>query len=111
MVFRLPILNTPIYSFILHSELQLLFKHVRTSVEECFGRQSNNLLSQGVSALCFLRFIVPAILYPNMWGLYPGLPSENVQRSLKLVAKTIQNLANLRIVSTLPNVWIWWVLN
>lgn len=81
----------------------MLFKHIRSAVEERFGRQSSNLPWQGVSAFCFLRFIVPAILYPNMWGLYPGLPSEGVQRSLKLVAKTIQNLANLMIVRILTN--------
>ena len=81
----------------------MLFKHIRGAVEERFGRQSSNLPWQGVSAFCFLRFIVPAIIYPNIWGLYPGLPSESVQRSLKLVAKTIQNLANLMIVSTPTN--------
>jgi len=89
----------------------VLFKHIRTSVEERFGRQSNNLPWQGISAFCFLRFIVPAILYPNMWGIYPGLPSEGVQRSLKLVAKTIQNLANLMIVSSLTNVWMCLMLD
>jgi hypothetical protein len=93
-----------------HSELRILFKHIRHSVEERFVCQPNdNLPSQGVSAFCFLRFIVPAIIYPNLWGLCPGMPSPGVQRSLKLVAKTIQNLANLVTVSEYPylNMWMW----
>ena len=89
---------------IVYSELRVLFKHIRTSVEERPGRQSNNLPWQGILAFCFLRFISPAILYPKMWGLYPGLPSESV---LELVAKTIQNLANLMIVSSLTNMWMY----
>ena len=87
----------------MHSELRVLFKRIRTSVEERFGPQSGALPWQGVSAFCFLRFIVPAILYPNIWGLYPGLPSAGVQRSLKLVAKAIQNLVTT--VSTLTPPW------
>jgi len=50
---------------------------------------------QSVSAFCFLRFIVPAILHPHLFGLCPGLPSPPVQRTLTLIAKVMQSLANL----------------
>jgi len=42
-----------------------------------------------------LRFIVPAVLHPHLFGLSPGLPPPPVQRSLTLIAKVIQSLANL----------------
>ncbi|KAF4623907.1 hypothetical protein D9613_001809 [Agrocybe pediades] len=82
-------------------EMRMLFKTIRELVEqrsraEPSGLEANKQLRwQSVSAFCFLRFIVPAILHPHLFGLYPGLPPLPVQRSLTLVAKVIQSLANL----------------
>jgi len=42
---------------------------------------------------------VPAILHPYLFGLCSGLPSPPVQRSLTLIGKVIQSLANLNTVS------------
>lgn len=53
---------------------------------------------QAVSSFVFLRFFVPAILNPHLFGLVDGLPSEGVQRTLKLIAKIMQSLANLNAV-------------
>lgn len=50
---------------------------------------------QSVSAFIFLRFLVPGILHPHLFGLCSGLPDPAIQRSLKLIAKVIQSLANL----------------
>lgn len=86
-------------------ELRRLFEHVRKLVEKRYhtkdsqDAQSRELPWQSVSAFCFLRFIVPGILHPHLFGLYPGLPSAHIQRSLTLIAKVIQSLANLN-----PNV-------
>ncbi|TEB35043.1 Rho GTPase activation protein [Coprinellus micaceus] len=84
------------------NELRRLFQTIRTLVEERTKPESGgpsaehrDLPKQSVSAFCFLRFIVPAILHPHLFGLYPGLPPEPVQRSLTLIAKVIQSLANL----------------
>ncbi|KDR84991.1 hypothetical protein GALMADRAFT_233525 [Galerina marginata CBS 339.88] len=83
------------------NEMRMLFKCIRKLVEQRYrpdptAIDSNTYLPwQSVSAFCFLRFIVPAILHPHLFGLSPGLPSLPVQRSLTLIAKVIQSLANL----------------
>ncbi|KAF9459914.1 Rho GTPase activation protein [Collybia nuda] len=82
-------------------EMRRLFETIRTLVEQRYKpehpaqEQNRDLPRQSVSAFCFLRFIVPAILHPHLFGLCPGLPSVPVQRSLTLIAKVIQSLANL----------------
>ncbi|KAF9241382.1 GTPase activating protein [Melanogaster broomeanus] len=82
-------------------EMRRLFEHVRKLVENRYKKkdgqdtQNRELPWQSVSAFCFLRFIVPAILHPHLFGLTPGLPSATVQRSLTLIAKVVQSLANL----------------
>ncbi|KAF8846384.1 Rho GTPase activation protein [Paxillus ammoniavirescens] len=82
-------------------EMRRLFEHVRKLVENRYKKQhgqetqNRELPWQSVSAFCFLRFMVPAILHPHLFGLAPGLPSATVQRSLTLIAKVVQSLANL----------------
>ncbi|KAJ6604651.1 GTPase activating protein [Mycena vulgaris] len=81
-------------------EMRRLFETVRRLVEKRYrikdsSQDSRELPWQSVSAFCFLRFIVPAILHPHLFGLCPGMPSVAVQRSLTLIAKVIQSLANL----------------
>ncbi|RDB28888.1 putative Ras GTPase-activating-like protein ngap [Hypsizygus marmoreus] len=82
-------------------EMRRLFETIRTLVEKRYRPENGSpelnreLPWQSVSAFCFLRFIVPAILHPHLFGLCPGLPSAPVQRSLTLIAKVIQSLANL----------------
>jgi hypothetical protein len=58
-----------------------------------------NLKWQAVSAFVFLRFFVPAILHPHLFGLTEGLPLPRVQKSLKQLAKALQSLANINAVS------------
>ncbi|KZT02708.1 Rho GTPase activation protein [Laetiporus sulphureus 93-53] len=79
-------------------EMRKLFQHIRSLVEQRYqvsDEVNKELPCQSVSAFCFLRFIVPAILHPHLFGIWPGMPEVRVQRSLTLVAKVIQNLANL----------------
>uniref|UniRef100_A0A2K6LRQ7 RAS p21 protein activator 1 n=1 Tax=Rhinopithecus bieti TaxID=61621 RepID=A0A2K6LRQ7_RHIBE len=44
---------------------------------------------------CFLRLICPAILNPRMFNIISDSPSPIAARTLILVAKSVQNLANL----------------
>lgn len=51
--------------------------------------------TRAVSAFIFFRLICPAILNPRQFGLISDMPSETALRTLILVAKSLQNLANL----------------
>lgn len=48
-----------------------------------------------VSGFIFLRLLCPAILNPRHFNLIAETPSHNASRSLIMVAKCLQNLANL----------------
>jgi hypothetical protein len=80
-------------------ELRRLLQHIRLLVDQRRpGDAARESAWQGVSAFVFLRFLVPAILRPHSFGLVPGLPEPLVSRSLTLVGKVIQGLANLNTV-------------
>ena len=58
--------------------MRKLFKDIRQLVEGRYhdGRSTDtktDLPRQSVSAFCFLRFIVPAILHPHLFGLCSGM--------------------------------------
>ena len=48
-----------------------------------------------VSGFIFLRFFNTAIIAPNAFNLDVGFQNENAKRKFTLIAKTMQNLANL----------------
>lgn len=51
--------------------------------------------TRAVSGFLFLRIICPTILNPKQFSLVTETPSENAIRNLTLIAKCLQNLANL----------------
>jgi len=60
--------------------MRRLFEHIRRLVEKrCRAMKTfpddgcqSDIPWQAVSAFIFLRFIVPAILHPHLFGLVPG---------------------------------------
>ena len=47
-----------------------------------------------VGAFVFLRYICPAILSPNVYGLMKTELPQQARKNATLIAKTLQNLAN-----------------
>ncbi|SCZ88811.1 BZ3500_MvSof-1268-A1-R1_Chr2-1g04651 [Microbotryum saponariae] len=75
-------------------DLRQIFSHIQKIVGERYGEDHKNTRWTSVSAFIFLRFFVPAILNPRLFGLVSAAPDPKSQRTLTLVAKTLQGLAN-----------------
>ncbi|SPQ26639.1 a8fdc41f-c5ef-4e1b-962f-90cae79cb056 [Thermothielavioides terrestris] len=76
-------------------ELRHIFKYIRAVAEDRYGEFLRTVTYTSVSGFLFLRFLCPAILNPKLFGLLRDHPRPRAQRTLTLIAKSLQALANL----------------
>ncbi|KAJ3016285.1 Ras GTPase-activating protein 1 [Thoreauomyces humboldtii] len=82
------------------SELKEVFAFIKECVTEKWNAENPSETNQpvqyaAISGFLFLRFFCPAILHPKLFNLIPEHPDSGTSRTFTLVAKILQNLANL----------------
>jgi len=94
--YKLLLTTQKLFSLIVEStdeispELRAILHHVTNAV----SRKFEEAKYKAVGGFIFLRFIVPAITTPHVYGLFDEPANEACQRNLILLAKVLQNLAN-----------------
>ncbi|XP_078070949.1 ras GTPase-activating protein 1-like [Mustelus asterias] len=74
--------------------LRYIYGCLQKSVKQKWPKNPT-MRTRVVSGFVFLRLICPAILNPRMFSIILDPPSSTAGRTLTLVAKSLQNLANL----------------
>ncbi|KAK9465015.1 hypothetical protein V1512DRAFT_287872 [Lipomyces arxii] len=74
--------------------LRRIFHNIRLQIENRFGEFLMAASYSGVSGFIFLRFFCPAVLNPKLFGILQDHPPATAQRTLILIAKGLQGLAN-----------------
>ncbi|EQL02276.1 GTPase activating protein (BUD2/CLA2) [Ophiocordyceps sinensis CO18] len=81
----------------LPAELRQILKYIRAVAEDRYGDFLRTVAYTSVSGFLFLRFLCPAILSPKLFGLLRDHPRPRAQRTLTLIAKVLQKMANMSV--------------
>eukprot|EP00834_Sanchytrium_tribonematis_P004498 NODE_225_length_12315_cov_1.300671.p1 type:complete len:2063 gc:universal NODE_225_length_12315_cov_1.300671:7780-1592(-) len=76
------------------SEIPIVIRNVCNIISNIVGQKFPDAKNNAVSGYFFLRFVCPAIVSPEGSGLTLSNRNPELSRSLVLIAKCIQNLAN-----------------
>ncbi|QIW95664.1 hypothetical protein AMS68_001182 [Peltaster fructicola] len=81
-------------------ELRRIFRHIRACAEDRYGDFLRSVSYSSVSGFLFLRFFCPAVLNPKLFGLLKEDMKPRARRTLTLIAKSLQTLANMASFGT-----------
>jgi len=71
------------------------FREISRFLKETVGEKFPGAEHTAVAGFMFLRFLCPAIIAPDGFGVIPtAVQDQNVRRALVLITKVLQNLAN-----------------
>ncbi|ODQ63815.1 Rho GTPase activation protein [Nadsonia fulvescens var. elongata DSM 6958] len=74
--------------------IRWICKQIRLLARRKYPEVSNAAICSLIGAFFFLRFINPAIVTPQTYMLIDKVPPATTRRTLTLIAKVLQNLAN-----------------
>ncbi|BFZ59103.1 RasGAP protein [Saitoella coloradoensis] len=74
--------------------IRWICKQIRSLTRRKYPDAPDQSICSLIGGFFFLRFINPAIVTPQAYVLIDGTPGEHPRRTLTLVAKILQNLAN-----------------
>lgn len=74
--------------------IRWICKQIRSLSKRKYPEAQDQTICTLIGGFFFLRFINPAIVTPRSYMLIDGTPAENPRRTLTLIAKMLQNLAN-----------------
>lgn len=75
-------------------KMPCVFKEVCATIQSAVQPRFPESKESAVSAFFFLRYICPALVSPDSNGLLEAAPPPEIRRSLLLLAKVVQNMAN-----------------
>ncbi|KAK8110322.1 GTPase-activating protein [Apiospora kogelbergensis] len=74
--------------------IRWICKQIRSLTKRKYPDATDQIICTLIGGFFFLRFINPAIVTPKSYMLIDGAPAERPRRTLTLIAKMLQNLAN-----------------
>ncbi|CZS98005.1 probable RAS GTPase-activating protein sar1 [Rhynchosporium agropyri] len=74
--------------------IRWICKQIRSLTKRKYPDANDQIICTLIGGFFFLRFINPAIVTPKSYMLIDGTPAEKPRRTLTLIAKMLQNLAN-----------------